>query len=82
MTETPQKIDDGGPAFPMEPGRIPGMSTRMWLAGMAADEDVIEFRQLVRVGWNGGMEYKYSRIEARYRYADAMLAAAQKEQPA
>ena len=36
MTETPQKIDDGGPAMPTPTyaeSRHKGMSVRMWLAG-------------------------------------------------
>ncbi len=81
--------NDGGPAFPRtfvaiaatagdepvtltvpEPGP-PGMSLRVWLAGTARDKDIAEYRV------NGHGRLMESRVEARYCYADAMLAGAE-----
>ena len=89
MTETPQKIDDVGPAFPpLTSTEAPygghsfmnttgGMSTRMWLAGMAMQgviSDVSSYQT------EKDMITKVVKIS--FIYADAMIAAAQKEQSA
>ena len=88
MTETPQKINDGGPAFPREGGQHPwcqaepqeGMSTRMWLAANATDADVTSF--ISETSNDVGAHRAAARICARYRYADAMISASRKEQSA
>jgi len=76
MNDTQQKIDDGGPAFARLDGppvfHRHGMSTRMWLAGVATEEDVVDFRFTHTDGSKTEME---TRVDARFRYADAMIAA-------
>lgn len=71
------KIDDGGPAFPnlkwnvvdgtIEGTSDSGMSLRQWYAGQATDEDVQWAKS--QIGW------KYTRIQHRFYFADAMIAA-------
>lgn len=70
---------DGGPAFPKEhhTGGHSGMSLRDWFAGNAGEDDIAHYRERVFMGQDPeGPHYafRYSRVEARYRYADAMLA--------
>ena len=73
--------DDGGPAFPFEfkfgdgtAKRGEGMSLRDWLAQNASEVDVAEMRYGDR-DYRGCRSTQYSRQEARYRHADAMLKA-------
>ncbi len=65
----------GGPAFPGEDQNnyYWGMSLRDWFATHATEADILEHRQSA---WSDEMtfEYRFSREEARYRFADAMLA--------
>lgn len=79
-------IDDGGPAFPHGPlgdsmhgedglvwhqyPAMAGMTLRDWFAGQATQEDIDEHR----IG-DFGEPLDISREEAKYRYADAMIAA-------
>ena len=79
MTDQQQKIDDGGPAFPTPTyaeTSHQGMSTRMWLAGMAmrgflaAVDSAPQDRSPTLV-------VKYS-----LDFADAMIAAERKDQSA
>ncbi len=72
------KNDDGGPAFPIPYGQIMsiegmGMSLRDWFAGQATEEDIDAHQEYVKD--IGGMVPKYTREQAKYRYADAMIAA-------
>ena len=64
-------IEDGGPAFPVPNdaynNEMPGMTLRDWLAGMASDDDVAFYLRVLGP--------KTSREQAKYTYADAMLAA-------
>ena len=73
-------IDDGGPAFPMPPHMgvlgtwipgVPGMSLRDWFAGQATANDVENHRGDYDVGLT---KYQFTCEQAKYRYADAMLA--------
>ena len=66
---------DGGMAFPRGPGPASdGMSLRDWFAGHASEGDIASHR-----GVGPGSKPIYSREMAKYRYADAMLAAREKE---
>lgn len=80
-------INDGGPAFPgfaYTDGRgnqrrnehsgewethEPGMSLRDWFAGQATDEDIKAYL------WDSEKGRARPRVEARYAFADAMIAA-------
>lgn len=68
--------------YPTRPGDIaqtfPGMTVRDWFATHAGEEDIAAYREfsidhdastLMPCGY-----YKYTREQARYRFADAMLA--------
>ncbi len=82
-----QQIDDGGSVFPF--GQIseltaqpingcfsPGMSLRDWLAHHASEEDIAPYVQLcVNPGSTGARIISRNREQAKYAYADAMLAA-------
>jgi hypothetical protein len=63
--------NDGGLAFPVENIRSEntrtGMSLRDWFAGQATDADINGF--IASKSWG-----QVSRSEARYMFADAMLA--------
>lgn len=72
--------DNGGPAFPqLEPNsayfNATGMTLRDWFATQAKEADIEHYRE-----YSVGPElfdeyYKYTREQARYRFADAMLEA-------
>ena len=77
------KNDDGGPAFPIPYGQIMsiegmGMSLRDWFAGQATEEDIDAHQEYAKD--IGGMVPKYTREQAKYRYADAMIAARKGDQ--
>ena len=76
--------DNGGPAFPMppsqrnpmevqyfDPSTAPGMSLRDYFAIHASDKDV-EYMQ--NIGFNGEKCRPPSVEEARFMFADAMIA--------
>ena len=85
MTDPQQTIDDGGPAFPTDSEHQPqshvfhheGMSTRMWHAGMAMQGILPSIPNYQN---EHDMIGKVTKIS--FSYADAMIAAAQKEQSA
>lgn len=85
------EINDGGPAFPfgkriesydsttgilhgISECHHPGMSLRDWFAGQATDEDLWPHH----IGRDHHGNIIGTREEAKYRYADAMLAARKK----
>lgn len=82
-----KKYDDGGPAYPRpasitrnDEGAVivsddgaPGMSLHDWLAGKATDKDIRQFQDWVDSGAHK-LRPKYTGVEARYRFADAMIA--------
>ena len=76
--------DDGGPAFPLcrteADGRNDclsmGMSLRDWFAGHATEEDVTYWLEIMLINKNS-----VTREEAKYMYADAMIAERSKEAP-
>lgn len=81
MTE---QINDGGSAFPHDdvweggrvvPPREPGMTLRDWFAGQASETDIAAHRVTKRNIAGHPLDAPGSREDARYRYADAMLAA-------
>jgi len=77
------KTHDGGPAFPSEQGHIPdgtwnqtysqGMTLRDWFAGQAKEQDIVEYQDYSENEHAVWVE-KYTRTQARFRFADAMLA--------
>jgi hypothetical protein len=77
MSTTTKTHDNGGPAFPYafhfpeqdgEPSGISlGMTLRDWFAGRATEQD-IEHHQC-------SSAWRITREQAKYAYADAMLAA-------
>jgi hypothetical protein len=82
---TPEK-DNGGPAFPAQPKYATlggdfiehvqgGMSLRDWFAGKAFEEDILFWQDRKFDAETGLMVATYTREQARYRYADAMLEA-------
>ena len=77
---TQQKIDDSGPAFPVaEPGYAtshPGMSTRMWLAGMAMQGLCSTTLDPTPAGYEDAID---RRIAISFDLADAMIAASRKD---
>ena len=92
MTQTP---DNGGPAFPMQTtvqvedcdgnnhaamAQCFGMSLRDWFATHATEDDIRFHMRWHRHGESDVKVSSCGREEARYRYADAMLAA-RKVQP-
>lgn len=82
---TPKQIDDGGPAYPTQTydsGAAqngigvtvtdkPGMTLRQWFAAHASEKDIEEHRAMVL----------RAREQARYAYADAMIAAGKEPTP-
>jgi len=73
-------INDGGPAFP-NPALaneafsphcdLSGMTLRDWFAGTATDMDVVKYQN-----WNAKEHWpEFTRAQARFLYADAMIAA-------
>lgn len=93
----PQPIDDGGPAFPTEnqwqigPNsyHYEGMSLRDYFAGEANEQD-IHYHIMDKAepipgtdeGDGLGPDLKYpTREQARYMFADAMIAARKNETP-
>lgn len=78
MNPTEQK--DGGPAFPtFHPewrALHDGMSLRDYFAGQATEADIHIHMEWPGANYGGAaVRAKYSREQARYRYADAMLKA-------
>ena len=78
-----EKINDGGPAFPVpmvpwEGGFInvecTGMTLRDWFAGHASEQD-IEEHTIGDLRGSGRSYNNRSREQAKYAYADAMLKA-------
>jgi hypothetical protein len=74
----------GGPVHPTEwrlpdGGSItsPGVALRDWFAAHASDQDVEHHRELT-LGTDGSTFWKRSREEARFAFADAMLAESRK----
>lgn len=67
-------INDGGPAFPCTREQheygLCGISMRDWFAGQATYDDISEHRGLFK-----DYAWEFTSEQARYRYADAMLAA-------
>jgi hypothetical protein len=68
MTET-----TGGPAFPIAQDSPKqyieyGMTLRDYIAIHAREDDIRQYQ-----GWGAPTSPKYSRVEARYLYADAMI---------
>lgn len=61
---------DGGPAFPYQVGSQAGMSLREYFAIHASDADV-----MVAMAYGESFDSVEDRSRARYRVADAMLAA-------
>jgi hypothetical protein len=83
-----KQIDDGGLAFPCTPPdgnpnayvmfpSGPGMSLRDWFAGQATEGDIDQHGDYYTAP---GILVKVTREEAKYRYADAMLAARKEKQ--
>lgn len=81
-----EQIDDGGSAFPAPVEFDPngqlishgsfGMSLRDWLAHHASEEDIAPYVQLcMNPGSTGARIISRNREQAKYAYADAMLAA-------
>ena len=78
---------DGGTAFPMASGPEPrvdsathfneGMSLRVWFAGHATEEDVTHWLEIMQLN-----KKPVTREEAKYIYADAMIAERDKEETA
>lgn len=78
------KIDDGGTAFPClrenDNPNMPliaaefGMSLRDWFASQATEKDIDAHQQYIRDSIGDAVP-KYTREQAKYRYADAMIAA-------
>lgn len=66
------------PAYPRS-GRMDfGITIREWWAAQASEEDIREFRAYPPWEHEGKFKYKikgpkYTRVQARYRFADAML---------
>lgn len=56
----------------------PGMSLRDWFAGQATEEDIDAHQEYVKD--TCGMNPKYTREQAKYRYADAMITARKEAQ--
>ena len=87
MTEPPQKIDDGGPAYPSltySPSHQRGMSVRMWLAGKSQIPWEILIRALERKFPNHENNFTFDEMfeylaELRFMDADAMIAASRKD---
>lgn len=79
-----EKQNDGGPAFPIPEAANPfgeaepkhsGMSLRDWFAGQATDKEVEAHRGYTATAWGGLMDPQRTIEQARYRFADAMIAA-------
>jgi len=66
--------DNGGPAFPVpinQMANFHGMSLRDWFAGNANEGDILE---VIFQNAKAKIGKKITRQQARYIYADAMLA--------
>ncbi len=82
------EIDYGGPAFPRPIGvregvhnnSQVGMSLRDWFAGQATEKDIDAHQQYIRDSIGDAVP-KYTREQAKYRYADAMIAARKTTHP-
>lgn len=76
-------IKDGGPAFPYSVQRlqsgyhqeVKGMSLRDWFAGQATEQDIEMHTGGEIHPKSGGIINGRTREQAKYAYADAMLAA-------
>lgn len=55
-----------------------GLTKREWFAGRAKDDDIKEFRVPIFAETGAIIGYKHSRIEGRYKFADAMIAESKK----
>ena len=73
MTTQPK---DGGPAFPRDQQEwgVPGMSLRDWFAGQATERDIEAHLTTCDAEGFGTGRYR-TREQAKYAYADAMIAA-------
>ena len=73
MTTQPK---DGGPAFPIETAELlwRGMSLRDWFAGQATERDIEAHLTNCDAEGFGTGRYR-TREQAKYAYADAMIAA-------
>ena len=81
MNKMNTAINDGGPAFPVPDshhanGQVQyganGMTLRDWFASQALEDDISEHAG----GWLvKSSKWEFTREQAKYRYADAMLAA-------
>ncbi len=84
-------MNNGGPAFPTETADhsggfgcapsitiIPGMTLRDWFAGQASEEDIKAHRKIKYWDQGCGYDYVNTREQAKYDYADAMIAAQKK----
>ena len=72
-------MNDGGSAFPFVRGyeysnASNGMTLRDWFAGNATEEDVAHWLAIMILN-----EHPITREEAKYLYADAMIAERDKE---
>ena len=73
-------IDNGGQAFPGPAftraghpnGHDMGMTLRDWFATHASEADIEDCREM-DISIDGYPFFKFTREQARYRYADAML---------
>lgn len=83
--------NDGGPAFPLQsigPEFVPGhcgMSLRDWFAGRCPEEEIPKFTvgdAMKRFGDDKPHRFQLLRSEARYAWADSMLAARERKEGA
>ena len=71
----------GGPAFPQSttigdvPETVWGMTLRDWFATHASEQDVERYREYTLGPDMYSDGYTYTREQAKYRYADAMIQA-------
>ena len=68
-----EKINDGGPAFPVLSVEHTGMSLRDWFAGHASENDIRRHQSIIER--SNGYTYMPSIEECKYAYADEMLKA-------
>ncbi len=65
-------INNGGPAFPTPTALayVPGLTLRDWFAGQATEDDIRD-----HLGKYQNYAWEFTREQAKYRYAAAMLEA-------
>ena len=68
-----EKINDGGPAFPVLSVKHTGMSLRDWFASHASENDIRRHQSIIER--SNGHTYMPSIEECKYAYADEMLKA-------